>query len=102
MPSAQERQKVHSNEQIMASRESGGRSMSQHSQPGFSKSMLRSRSWICQGRADRDPVQGKRIAVLNSFFSMILPESRFTRFANPALTDRDSGENHHVTAFDAQ
>jgi hypothetical protein len=44
MPSAQERQKVHSNEQIIASGESGGRSMSQHSQPGFSKSMFCSRS----------------------------------------------------------
>jgi len=42
--SAQERQKVRSNEQIIASRESGGRSMSQHSQPGFSKSIFRSRS----------------------------------------------------------
>jgi len=38
-PSAQERQNVHSNEQIIASCESGGKSISQHSQPGFSKSM---------------------------------------------------------------
>jgi hypothetical protein len=38
--SAQDRQKVHSNEQIMASRESGGKSVSQHSQPGLSKSMV--------------------------------------------------------------
>jgi hypothetical protein len=38
--SAQERQNVHSNEQIMASRESGAKSMSQHSQPGLSKSMV--------------------------------------------------------------
>jgi hypothetical protein len=37
--SPQERQNVHSNEQIMASRESGGKSTSQHSQPGLSKSM---------------------------------------------------------------
>jgi len=38
-PSAQLRQKVHSNEQIMASRESGRKSASQHSQLGLSKSM---------------------------------------------------------------
>jgi hypothetical protein len=43
-PSAQERQNVHSNEQIVASRESGGKSMSQHSQPGLSKSIVGSRS----------------------------------------------------------
>src|SRR5690606_3092541 len=41
-PSAQLRQKVHSKLQIMASRESGGRSRSQHSQLGRSSSMLRS------------------------------------------------------------
>jgi hypothetical protein len=39
-PSAQERQKVHSNEHIIASRESGGKSVSQHSQPGLSNSMV--------------------------------------------------------------
>jgi hypothetical protein len=38
--STQFRQKVHSNEQIIASRESGGRSLSQHSQLGLSKSMI--------------------------------------------------------------
>jgi hypothetical protein len=38
--SAQERQNVHSKEQIMASRESGGKSISQHSQPGLSKSIV--------------------------------------------------------------
>ena len=37
--SAHPLQNVHSNEQIMASRESGGRSASQHSQLGLSKSM---------------------------------------------------------------
>jgi hypothetical protein len=39
-PSAQPRQKVHSNEHIMASREFGGKSISQHSQLGLSKSMI--------------------------------------------------------------
>src|SRR5262245_45481897 len=38
-PSAQVRQNVHSNEQIIASRESGARSRSQHSQFGLSASM---------------------------------------------------------------
>src|SRR5262245_51055938 len=38
--SAQERQKVHSNEQIRASAESGGRSRSQHSQFGRSWSIV--------------------------------------------------------------
>ena len=37
--SAQSRQKVHSNEQIIASAEAGGRSLSQHSQFGRSASM---------------------------------------------------------------
>ena len=37
--SAQSRQNVHSNEQMRASGESGGRSRSQHSQPGRSSSM---------------------------------------------------------------
>jgi hypothetical protein len=41
-PSAQPLQNVHSNEQIMASRESGGRSRSQHSQLGLSASMVAS------------------------------------------------------------
>jgi hypothetical protein len=36
VPSAHDRQNVHSNEQITASRESGGRSRSQHSQFGLS------------------------------------------------------------------
>jgi hypothetical protein len=40
-PSAQDRQNVHSNEQIIAAGESGGKSTSQHSQPGLSKSMSR-------------------------------------------------------------
>jgi hypothetical protein len=40
MPSAQLRQNVHSNEQILASRESGGKSVSQHSQLGLSKSIV--------------------------------------------------------------
>jgi hypothetical protein len=44
-PSAQERQNVHSNEQITASGESGGKSMSQHSQPGLSKSIVGSPIW---------------------------------------------------------
>jgi hypothetical protein len=39
-PSAQLRQKVHSNEQIIASGEFGGKSTSQHSQLGLSKSMI--------------------------------------------------------------
>jgi hypothetical protein len=39
-PSAQRRQNVHSNEQIMASCESGGKSVSQHSQLGLSKSIV--------------------------------------------------------------
>jgi hypothetical protein len=37
--STQSRQKVHSNVQIIASAASGGKSLSQHSQPGFSTSM---------------------------------------------------------------
>jgi hypothetical protein len=37
---AQSAQKVHSNEQIIASRESGGRSRLQHSQFGFMISIL--------------------------------------------------------------
>jgi hypothetical protein len=40
MLSAHVRQNVHSNEQIVASRESGGKSTLQHSQFGFSKSMV--------------------------------------------------------------
>ena len=43
IPSTQSVQNVHSNEQIMASRESGGRSRSQHSQLGLSASMVASR-----------------------------------------------------------
>jgi hypothetical protein len=39
-PSAQPWQNVHSNEQIMASRESGGKSASQHSQFGLRRSMI--------------------------------------------------------------
>jgi len=39
-PTAQSEQKVHSNEQIMASGESAGRSRSQHSQEGRSCSMV--------------------------------------------------------------
>src|SRR2546423_15513343 len=39
-PSAQPLQKVHSNEHIIASRESGGRSRSQHSQFGRSASIV--------------------------------------------------------------
>ena len=42
-PSAQSRQNVHSNEQITALCESGGRSRSQHSQLGLSASMVASR-----------------------------------------------------------
>jgi hypothetical protein len=38
-PSAQLAQNVHSNEQMRASVESGGKSLSQHSQPGRSSSM---------------------------------------------------------------
>jgi hypothetical protein len=38
-PSAQAAQNVHSNEQMRASVESGGRSLSQHSQPGLSCSI---------------------------------------------------------------
>jgi hypothetical protein len=37
---AQSLQKVHSKEQIIASRESGGKSLSQHSQLGFSLSII--------------------------------------------------------------
>jgi hypothetical protein len=40
MLSAQLRQNVHSNEQIVASAESGGRSRSQHSQLGLSESIV--------------------------------------------------------------
>jgi len=39
-PSAQSRQNVHSNEQIRASSEPGGKSRSQHSQLGLNSSML--------------------------------------------------------------
>jgi len=39
-PSAHARQNVHSNEQIVASRESGGKSMSQHSQFGLRSSIV--------------------------------------------------------------
>jgi hypothetical protein len=42
-PAAQDRQNVHSKEQIIASRESGGKSTSQHSQPGLSNSIVGSR-----------------------------------------------------------
>jgi hypothetical protein len=40
--STQSRQNVHSNVQIIASTASGGKSLSQHSQPGFSKNMCAS------------------------------------------------------------
>ena len=39
-PCAQATQNVHSNEQIRASMESGGKSLSQHSQPGLNSSMM--------------------------------------------------------------
>jgi len=40
MPSAHVRQNVHSNEQIKASRDSGGKSMLQHSQLGLRMSIV--------------------------------------------------------------
>jgi hypothetical protein len=55
--SAQSRQNVHSNEQIMASRESGGKSRSQHSQFGLSASMVA--SW-CNRRYYRQEFGGRR------------------------------------------
>jgi hypothetical protein len=54
--STQSRQKVHSNVQIIASAASGGKSLSQHSHPGFSTSMCASVSMFhIPGRAQRDP-----------------------------------------------
>jgi hypothetical protein len=57
MSSTQSLQNVHSNEQIMASREAGGKSRSQHSQLGLSASMVASR---CNRRCCRRRFGGRR------------------------------------------
>jgi hypothetical protein len=46
LSATQSQQNVHSKEQIIASGESGGKSLSQHSQPGFNASIFSPMVWV--------------------------------------------------------
>lgn len=84
--SAHEAQKVHSKEQIRASADSGGRSVSQHSQFGLSCSMSASRKKNCV-QANPLTRSGQRPSVTMRLDLVV--RSRMTRMA------RYSGDAHH-------